>query len=289
MIRYDAVIPLVEAVKSYKESTDCEIITNGTLFREDEIIRLVSFKLDRVLFSIDGPNPEIHDNLRGVGGSFEKASKNLKSFSEWKKKLKTDKPYLKVNMVLNAKNIGRIAEMVRFLKEADAQELALHPMREYWKSASQTNSLKLDERKADLLKDNIEQARKISKELGIFLNTDMLTVERGGVEEKNKSGSSNELTEKITGLRCFEPFYTILIDPQGNAAPCSPVGRGLPNSNVLRLGLSQIWYENFGETRENILKNVSYDYCRNCGLLDMHEHLRKKMIEFVGKNSRKNS
>jgi hypothetical protein len=110
----------------------------------------------------------------------------------------------------------------------------------------------------------------------------MLTIEQTSTKEKNEAKPLSVLTEKIIRSRCFEPFYSILIDPEGCAAPCSPAGQGIPTLNVLTYSLPEIWAsKEFDEVRKKISKGMPLNNCHNCGLLDMHERLRRELIEFV--------
>ena len=51
------------------------LTTNGTLLNRELANTLLNIGWDEVHFSIDGPNAEIHDALRGRKGAFKKPSK----------------------------------------------------------------------------------------------------------------------------------------------------------------------------------------------------------------------
>ncbi len=58
------------------------IETNGTLITESRARKLGQFNLRQVSTSLDGSSPEMHDSIRGVKGSFEKALHGIRLLIE---------------------------------------------------------------------------------------------------------------------------------------------------------------------------------------------------------------
>ena len=84
MLRKETTINVMEKIKEHDMHGD--IITNGTLFNEDYIERLVRCGWDRVRFSINGPRADVHDMLVGRENAFEEAIKSIISFNKYKRK-----------------------------------------------------------------------------------------------------------------------------------------------------------------------------------------------------------
>ena len=287
LLRRDAIFPMINLIKNFGEVTDCELITNGTLFRKEDIEKLVELKMDRILFSIDAPDAETHDYFRRVKGTFEKSTENLKAFSDLKKRFNTDKPYLKVNMVLNNRNYKIITKMVKFINTVGAQELALHPMREYWELNSQIRHLKMNKLQKNEMIKEIHIAERISDELGVLLNTDMIDMEREEVTTltpRNKTLQPKlEIEKKILATNCFEPFYTIYIDPNGNVGQCSPAGSGYEDLNLKEKTIKDIWYsQKLNSIRKLTASGGSLECCSKCGLVDVRENIRRELLKFFG-------
>jgi len=273
-LRRETILQILHLIKKFDSQQMCEVITNGTLLKQEDIKTLVKIKLDRIIFSIDAPDAETHDYLRGVNGTFRKVSENLENLTFIKEELKQDKPYIKINMVLNKKNYKKIPEMVKFVKNNGASELALHPMREYFELKSQVQNLSLEPSEEKELQYEIKKAQEFSENLGIFLNLDMVKMGDGGVQSSIK--------KKIMKACCFEPFYSFLIDPSGNVGHCGPSGSGNPELNLLKRSLKDIWYgEILNGIRKKIANGEVLECCSKCGLTDMSERLRREMIEFV--------
>ncbi|MCD6371188.1 MAG: radical SAM protein [Candidatus Aenigmarchaeota archaeon] len=292
-LRKSVVLNVVRMAKKVP-NTDCEIITNGTLIKESDVKKLVRYGLDRILVSIDGPNAKIHDSLRRVKGAFEKATRSIRLISKYKKKLKREKPYIKVNMVLNRENYKEIIPMIEFLRSIGAQELALHPMREYYElpELKRFNLRKEDIKEMPKI---IKKSKIIAQKYGILLNTDMVDIEMGKVtgvnSEEEKSKNDNErkipirkrkIIKKILKCSCFEPFYTIFIDPRGDVNACSPAGRGIPSLNVREKSLREIWNsKELQKIRELVSKGFQFEICQKCGLTDLKMHIRNALIDGV--------
>ena len=287
-LRRSVVMNAVRMIKKVS-NTDCEIITNGTLIRESDVKKLVKYELDRILVSIDGPNAKIHDSLRRVKGTFEKATRTIKRFAYWKKKLKNEKPYIKVNMVLNKKNYKEIIPMLKLLKTLGVQELALHPMREYY-NIPELKQFNL--RKKDIIKiqNYIKECRTIAQRYGILLNTDMVELEVHGTKKRKTKIDvrrkipihKQKIIKKILKCNCFEPLYTIFIDPNGYVNGCSPAGKGLPSLNVKEKSLGEIWKsKELQQIRKQVLRGFQFEFCRKCGLTDLKIHIRNSLIDGV--------
>jgi radical SAM protein with 4Fe4S-binding SPASM domain len=279
MLRSDVTMEIIRFVKNYDINIDCEIITNGTLFKKENIEELVRKRLDRILFSIDGPNAEIHDILRCTPGAFKRATNTINFFSDMKKRYESTKPEIKVNMVINKLNYNKIPEMVKLMHSIGCDELALHPMRIYEKSV-RVDKLSLDPKKNLLLNKNIEKAEKISLKIGFKLNTDMVKFSK----EKNIKTQRQEKITKNNFLSsiCFEPFYTIFVDPEGNTAPCNGYGKGYSTHNITKMNLEDIWFSNlFNSIRKRMNEKKPLESCLKCGLMDMTENLRRNLIEYV--------
>ncbi|MGC8847155.1 MAG: radical SAM protein, partial [Candidatus Hydrogenedens sp.] len=87
MVRGNLVIKLAELAK--QNGMFCVLHTNGTLFKKEQLDKLISLKWDQIIFSIDGPNPDVNDFIRGEG-TFDKAFQNLKYISQNRSKLLPD-------------------------------------------------------------------------------------------------------------------------------------------------------------------------------------------------------
>jgi MoaA/NifB/PqqE/SkfB family radical SAM enzyme len=94
--------------------------TNGTLVNEDNVSEIANI-FDTVVVSLDGPQ-EIHDKIRGVAGTYEKATKAIRLLKQNGVKTGVNSVATKWNISLLPQFIEQIRNMVDF-----AQVQPMHP------------------------------------------------------------------------------------------------------------------------------------------------------------------
>lgn len=281
LLRKNAVVNMIRLIKSYNKNYICEIITNGTLLTEDVAKELVILGLDKLLVSIDGPNAETHDYLRGAKNAFENISENLKFLKKYKTKFKSEKPVVQINTVLTNKNYDQMPAIIKFAAEHCIKEIALHPMREYDGMNPGAKQVGLTEEQKKLLNRSMSEADSLAKKLDIFLNKDMIDETEHKNEKKTEIRGELE-NNKFLSTTCYEPLYSILIDSKGNANYCCPAGDGKEENNVFKTSLKDVWYSDyFNNVRKQIIQNKPTKTCHNCGLLDMTSRLKNDMERYV--------
>ena len=89
------------------------VATNATLIRPDVAKRLKEVGVRYVEVSLDSPNPESHDNFRGMRGAWERSIEGAKN---------AKKAGLEVGiaMTVTKKNYREVADMLRLAKELNA-------------------------------------------------------------------------------------------------------------------------------------------------------------------------
>mgnify|MGYP001619342288 CR=1 FL=1 len=105
------------------------ILTNGIQLNESFLRRLLPYLREETLslsISLDAITPEIHDDIRGAKGCFEKTLRGLKILSE----LKKEYPAVNFNVIaiiLN-KNLEELLPLVNFLKSLHVNSIQLQPL-----------------------------------------------------------------------------------------------------------------------------------------------------------------
>ncbi len=114
-----------EIVKaSVERGLRCNMVTNGvylTKYAEE----LVEMGMDEIIFSLDGPR-ELHDKIRGIPGTFDKAMEGLYKLKELKKKTGRTKPAVTVNTTINEDNYEDLGKIFDIAEEIGASHLTLH-------------------------------------------------------------------------------------------------------------------------------------------------------------------
>jgi MoaA/NifB/PqqE/SkfB family radical SAM enzyme len=275
-LRNELIIKILREVKQKIKIPYFEIFTNGTLFEAEEIKTLVELEPTRITVSVHALGEEYVELTGSSKEMFSKVVENLKLLKLEKEKNKKTRPQIQINMVINRKNYTKILEMVNFAKEVGANILALHPMRGYEETREVISPLILPPEKFPELKDYIEKGKKISEQFGILLDTTPL--EPFMPMEKNESlGVDRKLIlENIFKLRCFEPWYSMVINSDGLVGRCTAfIIRDEP-LNIKNMSLEEIWYSDyFNQVRKNVVEGKMMVGCSQCGLMSTTATLKR--------------
>jgi len=115
-------LKVVEIVK--KAGLRCNIVTNGTHIQQ-WAKEIVEVGLDEIIFSLDGPEA-IHDRIRGVPGTFQKAITGFQELNRQKKAHKTDKPLVNINCTLTDQNYQLLDEIIVIAENIGTCGLTFH-------------------------------------------------------------------------------------------------------------------------------------------------------------------
>jgi radical SAM protein with 4Fe4S-binding SPASM domain len=114
---YPNLIELCEAIRSHA-GTRIWLVTNGTVINHTQLEAL-SRLLERLVISLDAPVPELHDELRGLKGAFDKSLAILRAAR------KLPFPEIAVNQLICRPNVDSVSDMVRFCGREQVDRLAL--------------------------------------------------------------------------------------------------------------------------------------------------------------------
>lgn len=293
MARSDTTVAILNTIKDTDKNAECELTTNGTNFTPEIIDNLVKIGVDKIQLSLDGIDKKLHDFYRGVPGTFDKITTAIKTFIRLKKEYKTNKPKITINMVLNAKNVDRISEMVELAHKLGVNEIMITPMRieSGNKTRIEENGLRMDELQKKRIRSNFEKAKKLAVRYNIFID---LLVNEGQEEileeEVLKRYKKDEIEtpwdvkkneHPFLALRCYELWYTMAIDAYGYAGSCVTAADGDPKYDVRKCTLHDLWYgEFFTRLRERLIQNKLLKVCSHCTVTDMRNKVRSQLANY---------
>lgn len=273
LMRKDLILKIMEEAK--KGGMEGLLITNGTLFEENSVRKVVDMEWDNVTFSIDGPDVEMNDYLRGVEGAFEASTRWLKEFVRLKQELKKDKPILRINVVLSNKNYDKLEKMIELAHELGCNAVSIQPMTVF---SSLGEELKLNKKQLKELPKHINNAKQLAEKYRIHTNVDSFleseVIEKANEMDEVMKSETKNIENRFLSLPCFEPWYNIIITPNGIAGPCSMFG-GVNGVSIADKKLAEIWYgKYFTNIRERLLKKDLFDFCKNCCVVVFEENKR---------------
>lgn len=268
MVFSETTIQIMQLIKENGGHGD--LTTNGTLFTDKAIEEIAALRWDSVEFSLDAASPRIHNKLRQGKKAFEKAIDAINKFQEYKKFLGSSKPEIHFKSILLSENFKEVPEMVLLAEKLGCTKFILEPIAV---CTEEGERLRLSER----------QSRKFQKILKKFLPAlDRLKIQtnlRDFLEEdefvrkidvREKLLEEEARTDVLLPVVCFQPWYNMVIRPEGNVSPCCVFyssGRELS-----KMSLREVWFgDYFTEIRRRILTNDLPDVCATCHI----EHISK--------------
>ena len=267
MMRPDILLPTMKMIKAYDMFG--ELTSNGTLFKDKYIKEIVDIEWDSVCISIDGPNAKIHDSLRRVKGTFEKATRTIKRFAYWKKKLRSDLPTLTINMVLNKKNYKKLPEMVKLAERLGADALFVEPMILFSPLAKH---LVLGPKEAKELPKYIERTRELGEKynilptislVGVDLEFDEKIAKKTNKARKILIKEAKKYKDPLLSIPCYAPWYYLMVRADGTVLHCGEWEE--PLENIRRKSLREVWFgEKFEEVRKMMIGHKLPPCCDKC-------------------------
>ena len=232
------------------------IVTNATLLEKKDIEIIEKMDWDEVLVSLDGPDVEIHDGLRGVKGSFEKTIQTLKWFK--------GKTRFEIATLLTNQNFNKIKQIFHLINGLGLDCFRLQVLQE---RTPKVKSLLLNKKQEQQFQRSIPKLIRLAEELGIdenlefFRDQEMVSksCELGTVIQKE----TNHQDAGIIGYHCHLPWLYIGVRENGFVEPC--YGSSFNKINITENKLEDIWKgEFFSSVRESIADNRMYPCCRTC-------------------------
>ena len=205
--------------------------TNGHYLDDDNARQTIMSGLDRLIISLDGTDQESYSSYR-AGGDFEKVINGIKNVVEWKKKLKTTKPYIIIQFLVLKTNEHLIAEIRELSKYLGVDKLQLKTAQFY-----------------DYMNGN-----------------PLMPVKTKYSRYQKQSEGTYSLKKKIKN-HCLRMWRTLIITWDGKVIPCcfdknAQYVLGDLNTTSLKDILKSDEYDAF---RNKLMKNrKSIDICNNC-------------------------
>jgi len=259
------------------------VTTNGTVWNEKQLKNLVEISWDRIHFSIHSSKPEIHDKLTQKKGSFRRVIKSVRILNKWKKKFKSERPMLNINVCINRLNFRELPKIVELAHKLNADYFFTEPLMVY---SPFQESLKIKEEETKELEKMVEKASWIAKKYGIDNN--FATEDKNLEEEIVESASKMKplLMKEVKNLNmdfisapCFKPWTQMAIRFDGSVTFC---GYAEVRENVKNKSLKEIWFGKiFEEARNRMLKKELYPHCNKCVPSDFTQRrrFRKELIQ----------
>lgn len=101
--------------------------TNGVLVDGEKISKILNSGLSYLVFSIDGPDKETYESIRGER-IFDKVSYNLKNLIEKRNDRNIKTPQITILCTIMKQNAGKLPDMVRFARNIGVDSINFQPV-----------------------------------------------------------------------------------------------------------------------------------------------------------------
>jgi len=204
-------LALIAAVKRLNMISN--IISTGYRLDHSRVLALTSVGLDKVQISIDSPDAELHDRIRGSAGLFEHACEAARAFRN------SGRVFLEINSVILPENVVQIKRLHSFVVE----KLGIPHHRLFYcvqipTALTEAHHLSPEQARHYFEKDYPELLR-LSAQLGSSIDFcppvsphDVSDAEN--LYEEISRGHYNRLS------RCEAPQRDLFITPEGEIYPC---------------------------------------------------------------------
>lgn len=245
------------------------ITTNAVLLRGDKAKHLVEAGLGAVDVSIDAPN-EVHDQLRGAPGVFERARDGLRELATLRDQSGTGKPALYINSVLSQDTLEFLDDWLDFAADLGVNGInfisaAFVPAEVDQgniiggEKASSGKFMAFDQRlniREDQVPAMVEKLKSIRKEgarrgIAVWISPDILL------------STPKDFEAGIVPVkRCYTIRQSLIVGPYGEITPCAFMDKYAYGS-ALEQPLSEIWRNGKHQALMDAV-DQGMDICRHC-------------------------
>ena len=261
----------LEIIRSIKaKGLHCLIITNGLMLynlAED----IVNTGLDELNISIDGPR-ELHDQIRGVSGAFDKIIAGVDAINDFKRRLLKNKPLINIQCTINQHNYERLEEILETVKQREANSLTFHNLIFLNKDAIEKQKaldglLNCSSRDWEgfVFEPGIDSKKLYQKLKGILSQKYPFAVDYfPNLSERGiTSYYADNYAPQDYGSRCVSPWACAYIFPDGEVKPC--LNSSYSFGNIKNNKFLEIWNSDKAIVfRKTLKENKIFPACIRC-------------------------
>jgi radical SAM protein with 4Fe4S-binding SPASM domain len=229
----------------------CNIFSNGTLVSGDTLERVFESGVDKLIFSVDGMNG-VHDEIRGIPGSFEKVIGTITNLTEARRARGIEQPAIDAHMTLMKGNVTSLSPLSDLCRSLGIN-FSFQPYSESNSEAFKDTLSVLAGVKSNRYLPHDGTLHFTEEDLGILREE----LKKLPVNFYTKLMAYFKNVDLKTGLmplkKCYFTRSFIMLDPYGNVFPCTNLD-SYKMGNVRNQSLSAIWK---GEKYEGLRGKLS--------------------------------
>lgn len=262
-------VELIGHIKS--RGMHCLVISNGYLAL-DLADRLVAAGLDELNVSLDGSR-ELHDEIRGMPGLFDRIMTGLQKVAAAKERLGKKRPLVNLQCTVTKYNYRHLEQMVAVARDARADSLTFHNLI-FLDPVILERQRQHDERLGassadwrgfafepgidpDLLWEKMRQIRSMPHDFGIDLYPNF------NKEELREYYRNPAFAPRGTTGSCVSPWIVAYVFPDGEVRPC--LNSTYTFGNIAAARFPEIWNSGAAVRFRRELKTAcAFPVCARC-------------------------
>lgn len=245
---------------------DGHLLTNGTLFSQEEIRDIVRTGWRSVIMSMDSPTGDVHDFLRGRRGSFQKTKEAMLTFRKVRDESGSDGLSLGLNCVITNMLIPHVSEMVRFASGIGCNEILFQVLMPL---IPESKMFELTDEQQQAFLEHAVEASKLARNLGLATNLDDFTSKTILSESTQTHRILAEQTGhhakgKFASIPCYEPWRGLFVTPSGRVSLCPRLARQSSRLSESYLCRDAWLGEDAEKLRHHIASGKVSGICKEC-------------------------
>ncbi|UCB56956.1 MAG: radical SAM protein [Candidatus Omnitrophota bacterium] len=227
------------------------LLTNGTLINEKNCEAIVDL-VDSINISLDSPHSEVHDSIRAIAGTFERATEAIRLLSGARKR-KDKQVEITVCATISMMSLHNPAEMLALIKELGADRLIYNP--------ASAGSYGYSSLKSDFANETMKMGRydeMVDKIIGLMNGNGSLIKSNPFYLQSSKRFLRGD--RRYSYFPCYSAGYNgPLVNYDGEVFPCCVWNVSL--GNIREKPFSRIWKS---ERTRLIRKRIKDKDCPMC-------------------------
>ena len=243
----------------------CTLITNGTLLTEQRAQRLVEAGLAQLDLSLDAGEAALHDAIRGVPGTWLRATHGLQAMQSAAHALRR-RVAIRVNAVVMRHNYLDLPKMISRLAALAVDEIVLSPV--VPQAANERGTApQYVLRREDIALYNAEIAPATAGQATPYrLSKSRDSLYLYGMSEQDiERASEGRYVDRLGVTCCFKPWYYVVVRENGDVAGCNTVKHPTAHiGNIREASLEELWGSERYRTFRADCKPPRFAGCARC-------------------------
>lgn len=257
-----------------------ELITNGYLMSRSLAFECVRKGLGEVLFSLDSPHANVHDEIRGVSGSYDRIIDAVRFIKEAKSAFNSNIVVI-THTALQKRNFDTFPELLELVHKLGVDDVAfspLCPMELGLPSEHKFNPERLGLSREEIFYYNkkvIPEIEKKSIKYGFGLKGEKVNL-FGRTEVEIDYATKFQYSTRFHNFNyCFMPWYHVTIRQNGHILPCNKL-RNHVMGNIRTTSLKEVWFSREYEKIRQRCKVMGRKFkeCYKCSWHIARRHFR---------------